>query len=341
MKRAENGFGTIVCLDKTGKKRRKPFAVRITVGWVDGKQKTKYLGYYATRKEATLALAEHHIKGTSADASTITWEELFDMWKDRNSNMKESNMNGYLAAFKLTPQLHSKKVKDIKSKTLQDAMDSVNRKHSSKSKIKSLWNQMYELAVLDDLAVKNYSTGVDLKCSQEETGNPYSREEIKTLWKMTEKDDLFEDILLLIYTGTRITEALNLTPSDVHLEDGYIECRGTKTKAADRLIPIHPDIKPLLEKRMDRLYLFLSKTGTKAQYRAFQYRYANWMEKLGWNHIVHDTRKTFVTILHENNIMLEDIASIVGHSQKGVTAKVYLKTNIEHLINKMNKVKFI
>ena len=42
----QNGIGSIVCLDKTGKKRRKSFAVRITTGWKDGKQVRKYLGYY-------------------------------------------------------------------------------------------------------------------------------------------------------------------------------------------------------------------------------------------------------------------------------------------------------
>lgn len=45
----QNGIGSIVCLDKTGKKRRKPFAVRITTGWKDGKQVRKYLGYYKTQ----------------------------------------------------------------------------------------------------------------------------------------------------------------------------------------------------------------------------------------------------------------------------------------------------
>jgi hypothetical protein len=42
--RNENGFGSIVCLDKSGKKRRKPWAVRITTGWKDGKQQRKYGG---------------------------------------------------------------------------------------------------------------------------------------------------------------------------------------------------------------------------------------------------------------------------------------------------------
>ena len=53
-----NGYGSVVNL---GKRRRKPYAARITVGWSeDGKQKKKYLGYYKTRQEAMKALADYN-----------------------------------------------------------------------------------------------------------------------------------------------------------------------------------------------------------------------------------------------------------------------------------------
>ena len=344
--RKPNGYGTVVCLDKTGKKRRKPWAVRITVAWNNGKQQTKYLGYYETQKKAELALANFHMTGMSHDATSITFDELFRLWEEKNTGkLTEKNMAGYKAVYNLTPQLHSKKVKDIKSKLLQDAMDGVNRKYASKSKLKSLWNQMYEMALVDDLAFKNYSTTIELKCVQEESGIDYKRNEIKELWKMyheNESNTLVEDILILIYTGMRINEALGVIPSqDIHFEDGYLDCHGTKNKAADRPIPIHEDIKPLLQKRLNQPYLFLNTKGHKMQYRTFSYAYDKLMDKMGWEHIIHDTRKTFVTILHENNISIEDIASMAGHTQKGITAKVYLKVNIDNLINKISTVKFV
>ena len=34
----ENGYGSVVCLDKTGKKSRKPYAVRLTTGWKNEKK---------------------------------------------------------------------------------------------------------------------------------------------------------------------------------------------------------------------------------------------------------------------------------------------------------------
>ena len=57
--RLPNGFGGI---SKLSGNRRKPYAVRITIGWTDeAKQIVKYLGYYKTRSEALKALSAYTI----------------------------------------------------------------------------------------------------------------------------------------------------------------------------------------------------------------------------------------------------------------------------------------
>ena len=55
-----NGYGSVY---KLSGNRRKPWAARVTDGWVNdnktkkSKQKYKFIGFYETRKEALLALA--------------------------------------------------------------------------------------------------------------------------------------------------------------------------------------------------------------------------------------------------------------------------------------------
>lgn len=341
--RNSNGYGTIVCLDKTGKKRKNPWAVRVTIGYENGSQKTKYIGYYATRSDAQMALAKFHANQMSVDSASITFGELFDLWKrKRVDTLTEKNLAAYSAVYRLTPQLHDRKLKDIKSVQLQEAMDSVDRKHATKSKLKSLWHQMYELAISDDLVLRDYSESVELNCVQEASGVVFTKEQISELWSIAELDDMAVYTLLLVYTGMRISEALQLNPAtDIHLEDGYIEVHGTKTSAADRIVPIHSDIKRLLKCRENAYWLFSNSRGQKAQYRTFAMAYTKWMEKRGWCHIIHDTRKTFVTVLHENGLLTEDIAAMVGHSTQGVTSKVYMKSNVNNLISKMRLVKFV
>lgn len=339
--RNPNGFGTVVCLDKTGKKRRKPWAVRVTIGWVDGKQKTKYIGYYENQVKANIALAEFNSKNISLDANIITFQDIFNMWKEKKTGkLTDANLKAYEAAYKLVPQLHSKKLKDLKSTHLQDAMDSVNRKHSSRVKLKSLMKQMYDIAMMDDLISKDYSAGVELKTKQEEVGNVYTNEQINNLWSLPQ-DEIVENILILIYTGMRIGEALAVNPStDINLEERYIACHGTKTDSAERPIPIHPDILPILEKRVVRTSLFTNQRGQKATYRTFLYAYQAFLKEQGWEHVVHDTRKTCATVLYENGIPDSDIKTIIGHKHSDVTHKVYVKHRIEVLVNKMNGVTF-
>lgn len=58
-----NGYGSMTKL----KRRCKPYAARVTVGWTDdGRQIKKYLGTFRTRREALNALAEYN-HGDSAD----------------------------------------------------------------------------------------------------------------------------------------------------------------------------------------------------------------------------------------------------------------------------------
>lgn len=341
--RAENGWGTVVCLDKTGTKRRKPWAVRVTIGWVDGKQQTKYIGYYEKEKEAQRALLEYNSKGMSYNANTVTFEQVYEMWREKNEGkMTPKNLGSYNAAYNLVPQLHKKKMKDIKSRQLQMAMDDIKLKYSSKTRVKSLIKQMYQLAILDDLVMKDYSMMLDIKCKQEESGTVYTHEEIQNLWDIREQNPLVDDILILIYTGMRISEALSIQPTEhFHLEDGYFECHGTKNQSSDRLVPIHPSILPILEERKNRNWLFLNSYGKKSQYRTFAYAYEKFLREIGFDHIIHDTRKTFATILHENDVMESDIKAILGHAQSNVTQKVYVKHRIERLVEKIKTVKFV
>ena len=342
MKRNENGYGTVVCLDKTLKKRKKPWAVRITVGWEDGKQKTKYLGYYATSKEAKLALAQFHLQGLNYDFNTVTFAQIFELWCEKKKDkLTEQNMKQYTLSFTHSKALHSTKFKDIKTANLQAVMDSFDSKRASKVKLKSLWNQMYEVAMENDLALKNYAEFVEINEKQEEVGSPFVEDEIHKLWELYGTNEVVDDILLLLYTGTRINEALAITKEAVHLEERYIEIHGTKTAAAERIVPIHEDIVPLIQSRLNSNHKYLfEKKGTKTAYRTFSYHFAKTLETLGIDHRVHDCRKTFVTNMYGAGVPMETIRFIVGHAQQGVTAEVYLKlkTNLPLLVESVNKM---
>lgn len=340
--RNANGYGTVVCLDKTGKKRRNPWAVRVTVGWTeDGKQITKYIGYYPNSTEAKLALAKFHLNNLSLDANTVTFAELYEAWDEANADqLTDRNRKAYAAAFRLIPTLHRMKLKDIKTSHLQLAMDAIDRKASSRAKTKTLMNQMYAYAMQNDLVLKNYAEFVNTNASQDVVGKALEKADIARLWEMRGQH-LADELLILVYTGMRIGEALALKTEDIHLEEGYIALHGTKTKNADRIVPIHDEVRKIIESRMDQRYLFEASRNCAWKYNTFLYHFKRFEESVNWDYNIHDFRKTFTTYALESSIPIEAVRAIVGHSQEGVTAAVYFKPTVENLVREMHKLSFI
>ena len=68
-----NGYGNICFL---GERRRRPYAIRRSIKTPDGKVKRAYVGYYATKAEATKALSMEQINPSSSQFN-LTFSELF------------------------------------------------------------------------------------------------------------------------------------------------------------------------------------------------------------------------------------------------------------------------
>ena len=196
-------------MDKTGKRRRKPWAVRITVGFDEsGKQLTKYLGYYKSQKEAAIALAQYHMVGLDVDATKLTVEDVFEQWiKSVEHRMTPQNQRSYRAAFRLVGSLAKKRFKGIKSNHLQTALDSVKRQYNTKKKVRSMLKQVWDYGVRNDYVLKNYAIGLELEGKQEEVGKVFTAKEIGTLWQHAD-DYHVQLVLVMIYTGVRANELL-------------------------------------------------------------------------------------------------------------------------------------
>ena len=338
--RNENGFGSIVCLDKTGKKRRKPWAVRITTGWKNGKQQRKYLGYYKTQKEALVALAEYHNSGVDIDLTNLTLKELFERWLEEQEkrNITYSAKRGHHMVYNRLGKVGDMPMTKIKAIQLQQWMDGINLKPGTKIKAKSTMSQVFDYAVQNDIVSKNYAKFIKIEEKVEKTGAVFTDEEIKTLWEHSE-DRIPRILLILIYTGMRIGEMLQMTKDDIHLDESYM-VGGSKTEAGkDRIIPIHKEILPLVKTQLGDNKWFVQNTrGNVQNYVHLVPQATTYMEKLGMKHKFHDARKTAVSLMHTAGIPMETIKIIVGHTGYDVTEKVYLYKNIHELVETINKV---
>lgn len=333
-----NGYGSVFELSGN---RRKPWAVRITTGWNDkGKQEYAYLSYHESRTKAMMALAEYNKNPYDLTKGRVKFSQIYDWfikdkYPDGPTEKQRSNFLGYQASYRESKNLHDMAFAEIRKKDLQNVVNNCKKSHGTKRKLKVLYGGMYKYAMENDLVVKDYSTFVDLgKNNSGSSRKPFTEKEREQLWKNVERDEFIKNILILIYTGLRPGEVIEVKTESVNLEEHYLR-GGFKTDAGtNRLIPIHKRIFPFIKKKVEQgnEYLITKKDGTSMSYHNF-YRdnFVKTMEQLGMDHLPHDCRHTFATMMDNAGANKTSIRRIIGHASKDITDKVYTHKDIEEL----------
>lgn len=213
-----NGNGSIT---KVKGARRKPYKVTITIGWKNdsGKQIKKCIGYYATAKEAEKVLVDFNINPFNLDLASLTFQDIYERWsKTKYKNVSSSSIVGYSSAYNAVSKIHNMKFKDIKAIHLQEAMDVSNKGYPTKRKIKYLYSQLFAYAMSNDIVSKDYSPFINIGKKEKESERiPFTEKEISKLWEYENKIDFIDTILIMIYTGFRIGELLELKNKDINL----------------------------------------------------------------------------------------------------------------------------
>lgn len=342
MKKA-NGNGSV---SKLSGIRRKPYIARVTLGWDEstGRQIRKTIGTYVTQKEAQKALIDYLDNPYDLDLSNILFKDVYEKWsKLKYPKVSHSAILGYQSAYNNVEKLHNMKIKDIKARHLQEAIDSCSKGQATKKKIKFLFGQMFAYAMQNDIITKDYSEFVDIgKASEESKREPFSNKEIELLWKHIDDIEFIDTILIMIYSGFRIGELLELETKNIDLINMTMT-GGLKTEAGkNRLVPIHPKILPLIEKRYnkDNQYLIINFKGKKMKYdNYYKEKFIPIMEQLNMEHRPHDCRHTFATLLSNANANATAIKKMIGHESYATTEKIYTHKDIEELRKNVELIK--
>lgn len=336
-----NGYGS-VC--KLPGKRRKPFAVIVTTGWNDeGKQRREYLGYYKSRREAMVALADYNNNPYDLSAGKLTFKEVYErLIKERFPKISKSNQLGYEMAFRRSEPLHDMKFNEVRKAHLQSVIDNCDKSWGTKKKIKVLFNQMYKHALENDLTHKDYARFVELpKNDTKNSRKPFTLDEINILWENINRFDDIDSVLIMIYTGLRPGELVEVKNKSIQLDERYFR-GGFKTEAGtNRVIPIHKKIHKLIENRMgpNNEYLITNFEGSKLSYYVYYHeKFKKIMQQLELNHRPHDCRHTFATLMDNADANKLSIKRIMGHAAKDITDKVYTHKDIKQLLMAIDRL---
>lgn len=352
-----NGYGTIY---KMSGKRSKPYRVMKTDKWIidpvtgKSKQIRSTIGYYQSREDAMIALADYNENPYDIKADSITFSEVYEKWSENYfpTLSNPSSVRTVTAAYAYCNGLYDIRMKDIKVSHLEGTILNAQVGDSTKSRIKSLFNMMYKYAVAHDIVEKDYASvmfanGSPIKRSRTKEVMPFSQEEIFLLWNNLDNIAFADMILIGIYSGWRPQELAILKVADIDLEAGTM-LGGLKTDAGkNRIVPIHPLIKPLIEKRMKEATVMQSEflfndangqQGTHMTYDKYRKRFEKVMKYLKLTHRPHETRHTFITKAKACDVDEYILKLIVGHSIDDITEKVYTHRTIDQLRAEMEKI---
>lgn len=354
MKRA-TGTGSVYKLKGN---RRKPWAAVKTVGWDrDGNRLRKRIGYFITKAEAEKALSLDEIRPAS-ELAGITLEELYEEWQSTReyTDLSKSTQDGYDAAYKYLERFKQTRFADLRQKHFQvciDAAAAMGRKQSTQNKIKILCGILSKYAMVQDIVYKSYAVKLRTTADPVSKIPIFSDIDIKKM-KNNVSAPMIDTILILIYTGMRISEMLTLTKFQVDIDEMLI-VGGVKTDAGkDRIIPIHPCIQDYVKKRYAESKNYLiewedtvgsNKKGTlktlKKPYTPNYYRkkYYEALDVLGIARISpHKARHTFFSMMDAKCKDKKAMAEIGGHTDPNFSEKVYVHPDIERLRKAINSI---
>ena len=161
---------------------------------------------------------------------------------------------------------------------------------------------MYDYALKNDICNKDYSKFVDVlklkdKNPNKMDRNKFSKKDIRRLWEQ-KNDKYCQVVLMLIYTGVRISELLELQKENVHLDEQYFDVLANKTENGIRKVPIADKILPFFKSwysDTNSEYLLHTENGEQFKYRNYYDSYFNpLMENLGLSQTPHCCRHSWI-----------------------------------------------
>ena len=332
-----NGTGNIY---KMKDKRRKPWVVRVTIGYtLDGKQVRKVVGTYETKREAQESLFEY-LKNPKL-YSKKTFKEIKELWwesyKKKIDNPNTINTNIY--RLRALEPLDNLEIAEIKLFDLQQLFDKMTTSWSFKNACKSILNMIFEYAFKNEFISSNKVKFVELGKKESVIDRKiFTQKEIEVLWEnlnsKTYHGKYVYIVLILIYTGMRIGELINLKNEDIDLENKTLKIRVSKTSSGIRIIPIFSKIFNLFKDNIEpnQEYFVKGDTTTQLSYSTFKPRFIKLMKELGLQeHTIHDTRHTFATMLNNVNANSTSIIKLIGHSNFSTTENIYTHKDTEEL----------
>jgi integrase len=332
-KRWGNGNGTVY-KGSNGK-----WIAEVTIGWDKeegslNRRKRRKTGF-STKNEAIAYLPMLRAELPQQDLN-VKFKDLYKKWMALHSEkVSKSTINCYKSAYKYFTTLYYVEINKIRTDHLQKCVDECPHGIRTKENMKALCTSLWDYAVQLDIVDRNYAKFIYIPKKEKKERLGFTNEQLDLMWQNLETVPDLKYVLLLCYTGMRITELKEALTENYHKEDGYF-VTGIKTEAGkNRVITISPKIRPFFEDFGKGKYLFTTKSVN--DFRDLVYYPA--LQAIGLDPIKEDgthintphiCRHTFATLMKQVEAPPTDKQKLIGHSKFEMTAH-YTHTDLESL----------
>lgn len=323
------------------------------------------------------------IDGIDYSGGETTVAELVDRYINLKRGLKQNSTRAYGSAIN---RIHSdpfgqRKIKNVKLSDAKEWFVSLHDeglKQNTIGVIQSVVRPAFEMAVDDDLIRKN---PFKFKLSDVVPNDAYIR---NALTKVQQErylqfirdyghDNYYDDIVILLGTGLRVSELYGLTRSDIDFERRCIHvqrqlCRTAdkpyfvappKTQSGFRSIPMTDTVYMAFKRVVERRgvpsvemmiggctgFLFLDKDGRpkvamhlENYMRGMQKKYYKLYGKTLPNVTPHVLRHTFCTNAQQAMLDVKSLQYLMGHSTASVTLDVYTHSDFESAERAFRKI---
>ena len=332
-KKRGNGQGTVY-KDRNGK-----WIAEYTIGWDDEngvltRRKRKKRGF-ATKNEAIAYIPQLKQDLPQQDMN-VKFKDLYKKWLDGHTEkVTQSTINCYKSAYKYFSSLYYVEIAKIRTEHMQKCIDECPHGKRTKENMKALGTSLWRYAMQLDIVDRNYAEYIYIHKEDKAEKVAFSKAQLDIMWENVDRVPNIKYVLVLCYTGMRLSEMLGAMTENYDPEEGYF-ITGVKTDAGkNRVITISPKIRPFFADFGQKKHLFTDLSAKKFRsdiyYPALQALDLDALDEKG-DHIYtpHCCRHTFATLMKNVDAPATDKQKLIGHSKFEMTAH-YTHTDLGSL----------
>lgn len=341
--------------------------------------KRVYIGSYPTKILAEEALRDYEYN--PINDFNITLKQLHEEWmKVAYKDLGDSAKDNYNTSWDKLASLHNCKFRDLRTANYQAVIDFYESSHQKRGvggklmwlkedgkgtytntgvpkmieglkysalhKVKCLLTSMYKYAMQQDIVNKNYATFINLPAQNDVNRTRFTDLQVLKVKMSIDTVPYADYIYCLIYLNFRISEFLELTVDNFKITESKVPLfvGGKKTDAGtNRIVPIHPNILPLVEKAMKKggKTIFCDENGEPLNKDNFRVKcFYPALKKMGLpdNLTPHSCRRTFSTRMSAAGAREEDIIALMGHTNYEVDINHYINQEADTLYKAIKKM---